>query len=400
MMTELKLTSLHDVHTNLRARMVPFAGWEMPIQYEGIISEANAVRNSSGIFDVSHMGRVILSGSDASDLLDRVLSVQVTNMKIGQAKYSVICNQEGFIIDDCIVYKLGEELFLLIPNASNRASVLDWISKFVTANMNINISDITTDTAMIAIQGPLSESIISKAVLECGLFQFESNHEGNTPDISYLKNLRPFHITSLFSGLPATDEFHLFGNPEEKSPLVNPDGLIARTGYTGEDGFEIMIHRNQSEKIWSALHKLGAIPAGLGSRDLLRLEAGMVLYGNDMDLTTNPYEVGLGRFVKPDRSGYVAREALLNFQKFPTNRQLVGFKMAVRNIPRHGYSIVSNGDIIGEVTSGVFSPDLGISIGMGFVQKEFSSTGNSIQIDIRGRFYDAQIVKMPFYLRS
>ena len=155
MMTELKLTSLHDVHTNLRARMVPFAGWEMPIQYEGIISEANAVRNSSGIFDVSHMGRVILSGSDASDLLDRVLSVQVSNMKIGQAKYSVICNQEGFIIDDCIVYRLGEELFLLIPNASNRASVLDWISKFVTANMNINISDITTDTAMIAIQGPL-----------------------------------------------------------------------------------------------------------------------------------------------------------------------------------------------------------------------------------------------------
>ena len=398
-MTELKLTSLHDVHTNLRARMVPFAGWEMPIQYEGIISEANAVRKASGIFDVSHMGRVLLSGSDASGLLDRILSVQVSNMKIGQARYTVICNHEGFIIDDCIVYRLGTELFLLIPNASNRASVLDWIAKFITVNMNIKISDVTTDTAMIAIQGPSSESIICEAVLKYGLFQFENHHEGENADISNLKNLRPFHITRLFLGLPATNEFHVFGNPEEKNPQET-GGLIARTGYTGEDGFEIMIHRNQSEKIWSILHKLGAIPAGLGSRDLLRLEAGMLLYGNDMDLTTNPYEVGLGRFVKPDRTGYIAREALLNFQKFPTNRKLVGFKMNVRNIPRHGYSIVSDGRIIGEVTSGVFSPDLGISIGMGFVQMEFSDIGNFVQIDIRGRFHDAQIVKMPFYLRS
>ena len=161
-----------------------------------------------------------------------------------------------------------------------------------------------------------------------------------------------------------------------------------------------MIHRSQSEKIWTTLQKLGAIPAGLGSRDLLRLEAGMVLYGNDIDLTTNPYEVGLGKFVKPDRTGYVARDSLLNFQKFPTGRTLVGFRMEIRNIPRHGYSILANNTQIGEVTSGVFSPDLGISIGMGFVQKQFSEIGTVVQIDIRGKLYDAQIVKMPFYIRS
>ena len=398
-MNKLKTTSLNDVHKHLGARMVPFAGWEMPVQYEGIIAESNAVRKKSGIFDVSHMGRVLFSGSDASNLLDSVLSVQVTDMKIGQARYTVICNSDGFIIDDCIVYRLMMELFLLIPNASNRANVLDWISRFVTKDMDLGISDVTSDTAMIAIQGPLAESIISIAITEERIFQLQRSKEDNDIEIKKLLKLRPFHVGSLFFGEVGIDESNFFGNPDDNSSQ-NPTGLIARTGYTGEDGFEIMIHRSQSEKIWTTLQKLGAIPAGLGSRDLLRLEAGMVLYGNDIDLTTNPYEVGLGKFVKPDRTGYVARDSLLNFQKFPTGRTLVGFRMEIRNIPRHGYSILANNTQIGEVTSGVFSPDLGISIGMGFVQKQFSEIGTVVQIDIRGKLYDAQIVKMPFYIRS
>ena len=402
-LTDLKRTSLNGIHKNIGARMVPFAGWEMPVQYDGIIAEANAVRQTAGLFDVSHMGRVLFSGSDASNLLDRIFSLQVSNMKIGQARYTVICNHDGYIIDDCIVYRLGMELFLLIPNASNLETVLDWIKKFVTENMNVKISDVTTDTAMIAVQGPLSESIISKAASEARLFDFRNNHDVNCDDSTNLKNLRSFRVMKLSFDPISTREYNLFANPEGIfsedycSPL---DGLIARTGYTGENGFEIIVHRNQSEKVWSTLHKYGAIPAGLGSRDLLRLEAGMVLYGNDIDLTTNPYEAGLGRFVKPDREGYISREALMNFREFPSDRKLVGFKMRVRNIPRHGYKIALNGDNIGEVTSGGFSPVLGTSVGMGFVEKGCSDIGNFVQIDIRGRFYDAEIVKMPFYVRG
>ena len=360
---QLRRTPLYDAHVALGGRLVPFSGWEMPIQYGGILDEARAVRSRSGLFDVSHMGRVDIQGPGAADLLNRVLSVDVGRLRMGRAKYNVICNQEGGIIDDCIVYRRGDERFLLIPNASNTDAVLAWLDSWNASGVGLraSIRNVTSEFAMIAHQGPDAVDILNRLTKE---------------DVS---TIRPF---------TAVD-----------TVVAGADTFLARTGYTGEDGFEMILSSSQAAGVWARLIDAGAAPCGLGSRDVLRLEAGLLLHGNDMDTSINPYEAGLDRFVDPDREGYVAREVLTKIRDGGVSRKLVGFKMVERGIPRHGYAIKDGEETIGEVSSGSHSPTLDTSIGLGYVPTGYTGVGSRFQVDIRGRLTEAEVTTLPFYSR-
>jgi len=341
--------------------MVPFGGWEMPLQYTSILDETRSVRKSAGIFDVSHMGRIDISGPYAGDFLGRLFSSAVDNLTIGRARYGVICNQEGGIIDDCIVYKREEQRFQLVPNAGNMSEILTWISQWVPDKKEIKIDDVTSDLAMIALQGPSAANLLAQ--------------------------LTPTNITSIrpFRGTETT--------------VLGTDAFLARTGYTGEDGFELIIPSDAAQEVWFALTGKGATPCGLGARDLLRLEAGLLLHGNDIDLTTNPYEAGLSRFISPRRENYVALTAMNRILDEGTRKMLVGFRLLGRGIPRKGHAITSEGKTIGSVTSGSYSPTLDMSIGLGYVPNEFASSGTHFKIDIRGKLVEAQVADLPIYSR-
>ena len=355
-------TPLYDVHALHGARFVPFAGWEMPVRYDSIIREAEAVRANAGLFDVSHMGRVEFDGPGAASLLDSVLSVNVQGMRTGRAHYNVICDQNGGIIDDCIVYRLGDQRFLLIPNASNTDAVLDWIESHRSDHEETTIINVTDDIAMIACQGPKARDMVARLA--------ES-------DIS---RIRPFRArTATVNGV---------------------ETFLARTGYTGEDGFEIMAPSESAPAIWEALVELGASSCGLGARDVLRLEAGLLLHGNDMDTSVNPYEAGLDRFVDPDREGYVAGDALRAIRDEGVSRKIAAFTMIQRGIARPGYSIIEGENRIGNVTSGGPAPTLDTNIGLGYLPIAYSEPGTRIAIEIRGRPVEAEITTLPFYRRS
>ena len=360
-MTDLRHTALYDTHLSLGGRIVPFGGWAMPIQYTSILQEARAVRTNAGLFDVSHMGRLDISGSGAASLLNRALSVNAAALRIGRARYNVICNSSGGIIDDCIVYRRGDERFLLIPNAANTAAVVGWLARLNTQPDDVSIRNITADTAMIAHQGPQAAAMLSGAVSRD------------------LASVRPFAAV--------------------ETRIDGVDALLARTGYTGEDGFEIILPTEEAARIWRLLMDKGAAACGLGARDVLRLEAGLLLHGNDMDDQTNPYEAGLDRFVDPDREGYAARDTLLKARDEGVARTLVGFVMMGRGIPRHGYAISDGERNIGIVTSGGPSPTLDSAIGLGYVPACRSAIGSTLKIDIRGRLVEAQVVRLPFYSR-
>ena len=359
---DLKHTSLYKTHTSLGARIVPFGGWAMPIQYQSILQEARAVRTNVGLFDVSHMGRLTIRGSGAAPFLSRVLSVGAISMRPGRARYCLICNEDGGIIDDCIVYRNGDEDFLLIPNAANTASVIDWLDQWNTKPDTVSIKNVTNDTAMIAVQGPQSIPMLNEVTAD---------------DIS---SVLPFRTV--------------------QTQIDGRDTMLAHTGYTGEDGFEAIVSAEDAGHIWALLVDKGATSCGLGARDVLRLEAGLLLHGNDMSVNDNPYEAGLERFIRPDRRGYVAREALLRIRDNGVERKLVGFIMTGRGIARHGHAICANGRQIGEVTSGGPSSLLDRNIGLGYVPADFSEVGTCLQIDIRGRLVDAEVTSLPFYIRS
>ncbi len=354
-------TPLYDTHARHGARFVPFAGWEMPVRYDSIIKEAEAVRTNAGLFDVSHMGRVEFDGAGAASLLDSVLSVDVQGMRPGRAHYNVICDRDGGIIDDCIVYRLAERRFLLIPNASNTDAVLDWIESLRPNHEETTITNVTADIAMIACQGPKARDMVASLA--------ES-------DIS---RIRPFRArTTSVNGV---------------------ETFLARTGYTGEDGFEIMLPSEAAPTVWESLMDLGASACGLGSRDVLRLEAGLLLHGNDMDTSINPYEAALERFVDPDRDGYVAGEALRAIRDRGVSRKIAAFNMIERGIARPGYPIMDGENHIGRVTSGGPSPTLDTRIGLGYVPIAYSEPGARIAIEIRGRPVEAEITTLPFYRR-
>ena len=360
---ELKRTALFQEHASAGGRLVPFAGWEMPIQYTSILSEARDVRSKAGIFDVSHMGRLEITGADSPRFFHRLVTADVVNMPLGRARYTLVCNEQGGIIDDTILYRMGDERFIFIVNASNADTVLDWLRRWRQEwAMDVDINVRTQETALIALQGPQAQSILQPM---CSV------------DPS---SIRPFRaVEGQVSGFAA---------------------IVCRTGYTGEDGFEVIVSAENAPSLWRSFADGGATPCGLGARDVLRLEAGLLLHGSDMDATLTPLEAGLERFVSWDKGDFTGLTALQAIANRGLTRTLVGFRLIEKGIPRHGYAMLSGEDTIGEVTSGTHSPTLDIGIGLGYVSLEHSNPGTGIAIDIRGRRTEAEVVAIPFYTRK
>ncbi|AEA45916.1 glycine cleavage system aminomethyltransferase GcvT [Fluviicola taffensis] len=358
----MKNTALSQVHEALGAKMVPFAGYNMPVQYEGVIAEHETVRNAVGVFDVSHMGEFLISGPDALDLIQRVTTNDASTLTIGRAQYSCLPNGKGGLVDDLIVYRIKEEEYLLVVNASNIDKDWDWISSHNTKNVSMrNLSD---DYSLLAIQGP-------KAV--------EAMQSLTSVDLSAIKY---YHFeVGPFAGIE-----HV---------------IISATGYTGSGGFEIYCKNSEVKQVWDKVFEAGAAfgikPIGLAARDTLRLEMGFCLYGNDIDDTTSPLEAGLGWITKFTKD-FVDAEKLKAEKEAGVSKKLVGFEMIDRGIPRHDYRILdANGTVIGRVTSGTQGPSVKKAIGMGYVNTEFAAADSEIFIEIRDKGVLAKVVKMPFY---
>ena len=360
---ELKRTSLFEEHVSSGARLVPFAGWEMPIQYTSILSEARDVRSKAGIFDVSHMGRLEVTGADSPRFFHRLVTADVVNMPLGRARYTLVCNEQGGIIDDTILYRMGDERFIFHREClqrGHRSGLANrWRDEWA---MDVDINVRTRETALIALQGPLAQGILQPM---CSV------------DPS---SIRPFRaVESQVSGFAA---------------------VVCRTGYTGEDGFEIIVSAENAPSLWRSFADGGATPCGLGARDVLRLEAGLLLHGLDMDATLTPLEAGLERFVSWDKGDFIGLAALREMKERGLPRSLVGFRLVEKGIPRHGYSILRGDESIGAVTSGSYSPTLDMGIGLGYVSPEHLTPGSRIAIDIRGRQAEAEVVAIPFYSRK
>lgn len=357
----MKNTALADVHVSLGAKMVPFAGYNMPVQYSGINDEHETVRTAVGVFDVSHMGEFILKGPKAADLIQRVSSNDVSKLYSGKVQYAYLPNEEGGIIDDFLTYKIDDETYLLVVNASNVEKDWNWISKFNTEG--VEMIDISEKTSLLAVQGPkAAEALQSLTDIELASMEYYSFQKG------------------VFAGVDNV--------------------LISATGYTGAGGFEIYVASEDVKKVWDAVFEAGAPfgikPIGLGARDTLRLEMGFCLYGNDIDDTTSPFEAGLGWVTKFTKE-FVNSENLKAEKEAGIVNRLVGFEMIDRGIPRHGYEIAdAEGNIIGRVTSGTQSPTLKKSIGLGYVNKDYGKEGTEIFIVIRNQKVKAVVKKPPF----
>jgi len=355
-------TALTHIHKSLGAKIVPFAGYNMPVQYEGVTAEHKAVRKSVGVFDVSHMGEFHLKGKNALALIQKITSNDASKLVDGKVQYTCMPNADGGIIDDLLVYRISSEEYMLVVNASNMQKDWDWISNHNDLDVNmINSSDAMS---LLAIQGPNAakamQSLTSVDLEGMKYYTFEIG------DFAGEQNI-----------------------------------IISATGYTGSGGFEIYMPNDSAETIWKAVFDAGSDfniqPCGLASRDTLRLEMGFCLYGNDIDDTTSPIEAGLGWITKFTKD-FVNSEALKQQKEEGVTKKLVGFEMQKRAIPRHGYNIVNEkGEIIGKVTSGTMSPSLGKGIGMGYVSKEYWKQGNEIFIEIRSKKVPATIVRFPFY---
>ncbi len=357
----MKNVALNDVHIGLGAKMVPFAGFNMPVQYSGINAEHETVRKDVGVFDVSHMGEFILKGEGALDLIQRVSSNDASKLFDGKIQYSCLPNEKGGIVDDLLVYRIDEKTYMLVVNASNIDKDWDWISNYNSGDVEMkNISD---QTSLLAVQGPkAAEALQSLTDIDLGSMEYYTFKKG------------------VFAGIENV--------------------LISATGYTGAGGFELYFDNKHAPHIWREIFKagepFGIKPIGLAARDTLRLEMGFCLYGNDIDDTTSPIEAGLGWVTKFTKN-FVNSENLALQKQEGVSRKLIGFEMIERGIPRHDYEIVdADGHVIGKVTSGTQAPSLQKAIGMGYVAKEFSKEGSEIYIKIRDNRIKAQIVKFPF----
>lgn len=364
-------TPLFDLHHREGAKFVEFAGWELPLHFGSILEEAKAVRSSCGMFDVSHMGRIgvqackrvsvnVVASAQANSVAEKLnwlVTMDVRNMAIGQVRYGFLCNERGGIIDDLTVARLGESEFLLVVNASRREVDFAWMRKHLPAD--VEIVDRTFETAMIAVQGPDALEIVD------GLVDSEEKPS----------DLKRFRI----------GEF----------PLLGIRCLVSRTGYTGEDGVEIVCSSDTAGKIWSALRSKGVRPCGLGARDILRLEAGMCLYGHDLDEDTTPAEADLMRFVVMEKT-FVGRDAIEEQLRNGIKRKRVGLRLFSRTTPREGAIVLGNGQPIGKVTSGVFSPHLNTAIAMAYVETEWAKIGQQVQVLVRDKPQNAEIVATPF----
>lgn len=358
----MKNTALTPVHEALGAKMVPFAGYNMPVQYEGVNAEHETVRNAVGVFDVSHMGEFLISGPNALDLIQRVTTNDASTLTIGKAQYSCMPNGKGGIVDDLIIYKMKEEQYLLVVNASNIEKDWNWISSHNSSNAEMR--DLSDDYSLLAIQGP-------KAV--------EAMQSLTSVDLSAIKY---YHFeVGPFAGIE-----HV---------------IISATGYTGSGGFEIYCKNSEVKQVWDKVFEAGASfgikPIGLAARDTLRLEMGFCLYGNDIDDTTSPLEAGLGWITKFNTE-FVDSEFLQKQKEAGVTRKLVGFELIDRGIPRHDYRILDgNGNVIGKVTSGTQGPSVKKAIGLGYVNTEFAAADSEIYIEIRDKGVLAKVVKTPFY---
>lgn len=342
--------------------MVEFAGWEMPVQYEGVIEEHRAVRTRAGLFDVSHMGEFRVHGAGAEAFLQQNTPNNVGRLKVGRVHYSGLMTERGTYLDDLLVYRLAEDDFLLVVNAANRDKDLAALNERVT--VGVEIDDLSDEYALLAIQGPLALSIVSQLTSE------------------------PIGELSYYGFLQAD--------------LLGAPALVSRTGYTGEDGFELYLAADQGEPVWEALLAAGGEdiqPAGLGARDTLRLEAAMALYGHELTEETTPLEAGLGWVVKLKKGDFLGREVLAAQRKDGLSRRLAGFEIVGRGIAREGHEIVRDGAVLGTVTSGVWSPTLEKAIGMAYLPVDLGEVGTALGIQVRKRLLEARIVEMPFYRR-
>jgi aminomethyltransferase len=360
-------TALDARHRALGARMIPFAGWDMPVQYRGLVEEHNAVRTAAGLFDLSHMGEIFVTGPDAAAALDYALITAPGKLAVGRAHYSMICDEGGGVIDDLIVYRLGDTRYMVVPNASNAATVAAALGERLKG-FDAALDDASMRTSLVAIQGPLAAEILQPFV------------EVDLATIKYYSGTQ-----TRACGVPA---------------------ILARTGYTGEDGFELFVAWDDAVRVWDVLLDAGAarglVPAGLGARDTLRLEAGMPLYGQELNRATTPFEAGLGRLVNFGKPGdFVGRAALEQARNNP-RKSLVGLKLSGRGIARIGYPVYlpAAADPCGTVTSGTASPTLGFAIAMGYVPTDRTAVGGELEVSIRDQRASAEVVPMPFYRRS
>lgn len=359
-----KRTPFYEIHRQLGAKIVEFAGFEMPVQYRGIIEEHRTVRKTVGMFDVSHMGEFEVRGKDAAAFVQNATVNNVTNLSEGKAQYSAMCYDHGGIVDDLLVYHVGDH-YLLVVNAANIRKDFSWLKEHLSGT--VDVRDVSDDFALLAVQGPKSILTLQK-------------------------------LTSV--DLSRIPYYHY-----QKGRLADVDMVISRTGYTGELGFELFFQAEASscERVWNAVmdagREFGIQPIGLGARDTLRLEMGYCLYGNDIDETTNPLEAGLGWITKLEKGEFIGRSALVNAKKAGLRRKLVGLSVQEKSFPRHGYDIRSNGSKVGYVTSGTFSPSLEKGIGMGYVDVQHAVPGSALNVVIRSREVAASVVKVPFLQR-
>ena len=354
----LRRTPLYDEHKALDARLVGFSGWEMPVQYEGIKAEHQAVRERVGLFDVSHMGELVFRGPDAEEAVQRLVTRDISRLEEGQAGYSAVCYESGGTVDDVLVYRRPGD-FLVVVNAANREKDLDHF-RANTQDLDVEVADESDDWALLALQGPQAADLLQELT------------GASLSDLGYYRSLE--------------DE------------VAGARAMISRTGYTGEDGFEIYLSPDDAPRLWRELIRAGATPAGLGARDTLRLEAGMCLYGNELDPETTPLEAGIGFVVHLDKEeGFIGRDALKREKEEGLRKRLIGFEVEGRGIARHDHPVKVGGETVGRVTSGTLSPTLGKAIGLALVSPEVE---DRFDVVIRERPVEAHTVGLPFYKRE
>ena len=356
-MTTLQRTALYEQHLKLGAKITDFHGWEMPLYYTSIMDEHRAVRQACGMFDVSHMGQVIVSGSGAGAMLNELVVSDVTNVGIGRACYTMLLNEQGGILDDIIIFRTAESDYLVVVNCANRASDVEWMTRHTTPH--VEIRDLSDARGIVAVQGPAAAGILDQ-VLD-----------------TRVSAMGRFDVAALRAW--------------------GPQGWIARTGYTGGDGFELFVPNAQAVRAWQLLIARGVLPAGLGARDTLRLEGGLRLCGTDMDASTTPYDADLGWTVAINKPSFIGKDVLVKQKAAGVARKLAGFRLEQGPVPRHGCAITAGGRAIGTVTSGTFSPLLNAPIGLAYLEAASAAPGTAVAAVIREKSYPGMVVKLPFW---
>lgn len=365
---QLKRTPLFAKYQELGAKLTEFGGWEMPVQFSGIIEEHEAVRNKAGLFDVSHMGEILIEGQDAEGFLNELVTNDVTKCQVNQCQYTLMCKPDGGIIDDFLIYKLAENKYLLVVNAANTEKDYEWIKQHEKGD--VTVKNISTGIGQLALQGPKAQAILQKLT---------------STDLSKIR-------------------FYRFQQGVEVAGI--PDVLISRTGYTGEDGFELYVKAEHVEDLWDKLMEAGQedglLPCGLGARDTLRFEAGLALYGQELSEDWTPLEAGLGFAVKLDKDSFIGKEALRKQKEEGIQRKIVGLEVTGRGIPRTGYKVFAQDEEkeIGHITSGTHAPTLKKALGFALLDIAYTKPETPVKIQIRKRFIDAVVVKKPFYKRE